>query len=270
MLDKLKPYYGFSRLPFGREIAPGALYPSAAHQEAAARIRFLVAQGALGLVTGEVGAGKTCAARAACATLDASRHTVIYLANPAGGARGLYHHLIGALGGEPRFHTAALVPQAHDLLAREREERSKRVILIVDEAHLLSATQLEEIRLLTNAEMDSVSPFAGILLAQPILRRRLRLGSFAALDQRLALRYQLPGMTAQETGGYLRHHLALAGRDDTLFSDDAVALLHQTSRGIPRALNNLAIQALVAAYADEKRIVDESAARAAVTEISAE
>jgi type II secretory pathway predicted ATPase ExeA len=77
-------------------------------------------------------------------------------------------------------------------------------------------------------------------------------------------------MSPDETNGYLRHHLALAGRDDTLFSDDAVTLLHQASRGIPRALNNLAVQALVAAYADQKAIVDESSARAAVTEITAE
>jgi type II secretory pathway predicted ATPase ExeA len=175
-----------------------------------------------------------------------------------------------ALGGQPRFHTAALIPQAHELLAHERAERGKRGTVVIDEAHPLAPTQLEEIRLLTNAEMDSQSPFAGILLGQPSLRKRLRLGSFAALDQRLALRYELPGMSLEETAGYLRHHLALAGRDDTLFSDDAVALLHQVSRGIPRALNNLAIQALVAAYAEQKAIVDESSARAAVTEVTAE
>ena len=77
-------------------------------------------------------------------------------------------------------------------------------------------------------------------------------------------------MSPDETTGYLRHHLKFAGRDDALFSDDAVALLHQANRGIPRALNNLATQALVAAYADQKAIVDESSARAAVTEITAE
>lgn len=270
MLDKLKPYFGFARLPFGRELAPSALFPSAAHQEASARIRFLVANGALGLVTGEVGSGKTCAARAAVATLDPSRHTVIYLANPAVGTRGLYQEIVCRLGGEPRFLSASLIRQAQELLAREREEKGKRVVLLLDEAHLLSGALLEEIRLLTNAEMDSQSPFAGILLGQPILRRRLRLGSFAALEQRLALRFELSGMTREETGSYLRHHLALAGRDDVLFSDDAIALLYETSRGIPRALNNLAIQALVACYADEKAIVDESAARAAVTEMTAE
>ena len=72
--------------------------------------------------------------------------------------------------------------------------------MVVDEAHLLSAEQLEELRLLTNSEMDSVRPFAGILVGQPQLRRRLRLGSFAALDQRIALRYELPGMDAEGVG----------------------------------------------------------------------
>jgi len=269
-LSQLRPYYGFTRLPFSRQIPAQALFRSQTHQEALARIAFVIEQEALGLLTGEVGSGKTIAARAAASTLDASRYTLIYLANPSIGARGLYHQIVLSLGGEPRFHTAALIPQAHELLAHERAERGKRVVVVIDEAHLLSPGQLEEIRLLTNAEMDSQSPFAGILLGQPALRKRLRLGSFAALDQRLALRYELPGMSPEETAAYLRHHLTLAGRDDTLFSDDAVALLHRASRGIPRALNNRAVQALVAAYDEQKAIVDESSARAATTEITAE
>ena len=80
----------------------------------------------------------------------------------------------------------------------------------------------------------------------------------------------MPAMTATETSGYVAHHLKLAGRSDTLFSDDALALLHQVSRGLPRAVNNLALQSLVAAYAAKKAIVDESAARAAVAEVTAE
>ena len=68
----------------------------------------------------------------------------------------------------------------------------------------------------------------------------------------------------------MAHHLKLAGRSDTLFSDDALDLMHQVSRGLPRAVNNLALQSLVAAYAAKKAIVDESSARAAVTEVTAE
>jgi type II secretory pathway predicted ATPase ExeA len=77
-------------------------------------------------------------------------------------------------------------------------------------------------------------------------------------------------MTSEETGSYLRHHLGLAGRSDTLFSDDATTLIHQTSRGYPRAVNNLAVQSLVAAFTANKSIVDESSARAAIAEVTAD
>ena len=118
--------------------------------------------------------------------------------------------------------------------------------------------------------MDSTSPFACLLVGQPTLRRRMKLGVLAALDQRIGLRYAMPPMTPEETSSYLRHHLGLAGRSDTLFSDDATALIHQPSRGYPRAVNNIALQALVAAFADDKAIVDESSTRAAIAEVTAE
>ena len=122
--------------------------------------------------------------------------------------------------------------------------------------------------MLTNHDMDSAALFACLLIGQPTLRRKFKLGALAALDQRIAVRYHMNGMTLEETTGYLRHHLALAGRSDTLFSDDAAALIHQTSRGYPRAVNNLAIAALIAAFAAAKAIVDESSARTAVTEVT--
>ena len=269
-IDRLRAHWGFTRMPFSKDLAPSMLAATRAHNEAVARIGWCVTEDALGVVTGEVGAGKTVAARAALAGLDGSRHTIIYIGNPAVGARGLYAAIITALGGTPRFHKAALIPQAQDALAAERDERGRRVVVVVDEAHLLDHNQLEELRLLLNAEMDSRSPFACLLIGQPTLRRRIKLGTFAALDQRISLRYAMPGMTADETGTYIAHHLGIAGRTDTLFSDDAVELIHQVSRGLPRAVNNLAVQALVAAYAGKRNIVDESSARAAVTEVTAE
>jgi type II secretory pathway predicted ATPase ExeA len=270
VIEKLKSHYGFTTTPFGRSLAPQALHRHATHAEAVARIGWCIGERGLGVVTGEVGAGKTVAVRAALAGLDSSRHTLIYLGNPAVGGRGVYGCIVTALGGVPRFHKAALIPQTMDLLAAEEHERGRTTILVLDEAHLLDADQLEELRLLTNADMDSHSPFACLLVGQPTLRRRIKLGTFAALDQRITLRYAMNGMTGTETASYVSHHLTLAGRSDTLFSDDALALIHQVSRGLPRAVNNLAVQALVAAYAANKAIVDESSARAAVTEVTAE
>src|SRR6478752_4643070 len=117
--------------------------------------------------------------------------------------------------------------------------------------------------MMTNHEMDSGSPFAALLIGQPTLRHRLRLGVLAALDQRISVRYALAGMTAEDTAGYLNHHLKIAGRADTLFSTDAVTVIHNAARGYPRAVNNLAINALTAAFARKSAIVDEKAARRA-------
>ena len=144
-----------------------------------------------------VGAGKTVALRAALATLDASRHTLIYLGNPSVGVRGINHAIVTALGGVPRTHHATLTPQAMDLLAREHAERGRIPVLAIDEAHMLEPGQLEAIRMLTNHDLDSACPLACLLIGQPTLRRRIKLGILAALDQRIAVRYTMPGMTSR-------------------------------------------------------------------------
>jgi energy-coupling factor transporter ATP-binding protein EcfA2 len=174
-------HFGLARTPFGKKIAARDLFARQAHAEAIARISFCVVESALGVITGDVGAGKTVALRAAAAALDPTRHQVIYIANPAFGTRGLYVTIVRALGAQPRYLKAELMAQASDLLAAEAAERHRRVVVICDEAHLLQPDQLEELRLLTNAEMDSASPFAGILAGQPTLNRQLRMGMFAAL-----------------------------------------------------------------------------------------
>jgi type II secretory pathway predicted ATPase ExeA len=149
VIEKLQSHYGFTRTPFGKSLPPQALHRHTAHAEAVARIGWCVRERALGVITGEVGAGKTVALRAALAGLDTSRHTVIYLSNPAVGGRGLYSGIVTALGGVPRFHKSALIPQTMDLLAAEEHERGRSVVLVLDEAHLMTADQLEELRLLS-------------------------------------------------------------------------------------------------------------------------
>ena len=135
---------------------------------------------------------------------------------------------------------------------------------------MLDPGQLEAIRMLTNHDLDAGCPLACLLIGQPTLRRRIKLGISPTLDQRIAVRYTMPGMTPEETTSYITHHLKLAGRSGPLFSDDAITLIHATSRGLPRAVNNLAIAALIAAYAARKAIVDKTSARAAATEITSD
>jgi type II secretory pathway predicted ATPase ExeA len=269
MID-LRNHYGFTRTPFGKDLAPSMLHHYPAHAEAVARITWCARERAVGVITGEVGAGKTVAARAAIAGLDQTRHTLIYLADPTTGTRGIHHQVVTALGGRPAHGSATLAAQAAGLIAAEHGERGRVPVLAIDEAHLLTHGQLEAVRILTNSEMDAASPLACLLIGQPTLRRMLRLGVLAALDQRIAIRYAMPAMTAEQTAGYLTHHLKLAGRSDPLFSDDAVTLIHEAARGLPRAVNNIGLQALVAAYAGRKAIVDHDSAHAAVAEVTSD
>ncbi len=178
-IDKLQAHWGLTRMPFGRDLTPSMLFTSRAHAEAVARIRWLVNEGALGVLSGEVGAGKTIAVRAAMSALD-HRFCVLYLGNPAVGMRGYYRHIVSALGGIPPYQSAALIATAAERLHAESAERGRRVVVICDEAHLLATTQLEELRFLLSAEMDSRSLFSCLLVGQPALCRRLKLGAYAA------------------------------------------------------------------------------------------
>ncbi len=268
MIDTLQSHWGFTIMPFTAAIPVPGLFGSAAHNEAVARLRWLIAARGLGVLTGEVGSGKTVAVRAATDGLDASRHTLIYLPNPQVGVRGIHGAVALALGQAPRFHHATLIPQVEAALAAETDERNRHVILAIDESHMMSGDQLEAVRMLTNHDLDSRSPLTILLIGQPTLRRRLRVGDMAALDQRIALRYHIPApaLSLSEAGGYIRAHLQHAGRSDTLFSDDAVRAIHGHARGLPRAINRLAVTALLAACAAGKTIADESSARTAISE----
>ena len=267
MIEKLQAHYGFSRMPFGRDLAPGMLHRHAAHNEAVARIAWCISERSIGVITGEVGAGKTVSVRAVLASLDPSRHTIIYLPNPMIGTRGICEEVLSVFGQRPSHLASRLFTQVSKALLAEREERGRTPVLVLDEAHLLAYEQLEMIRMLGNTSMDQDSPLACLLVGQPTLRRTMKLAVLAALEQRTSLRYTMPGMTQAETASYISHHVNLAGRPDQLFTEDAMNLIHTTGRGYPRAVNNLALQSLVAAYAAGKNLVDEAATRSAVTEV---
>jgi type II secretory pathway predicted ATPase ExeA len=267
-VDVWAAHFGLTRTPFTKTIPANKLFDRAAHAEAVARIHYCINEAALGVIMGDTGAGKTVAVRAAVSSLDRTKFTLVYLSNPSGGCRGMYVAIATALGATPRFHKAEAINQAAALLAAEEHERHRRVIFVIDEAHLLSPEQLEELRLLSNAELDSASPFAGILIGQPTLAVRLRQGIFAALDQRISVRYTIGGMDLAESIAYLRHHLAIAGRNDPLIADDATARLHRYANGLPRALNNAATAALMAAASDGKTLVDDTCAKKAIAELT--
>jgi type II secretory pathway predicted ATPase ExeA len=120
----------------------------------------------------------------------------------------------------------------------------------------MNAKDLEQIRLFTNFKIDSQTPLNLILLGQADMNKTIRLHSMQALWQRTAFRYHLAGLNNSEAKAYISHHLTIAGKTDSLFTDDVIDEIFQQAKGIPRVINNLCYACLNEICQQQKNIVD--------------
>lgn len=246
MSTTIKPPFELSKLPFCKDLPMDDIYAYPQLEELKHTLRLAVEQKSTALITGQAGVGKTTAVHAVISELPTNKYTVVYLGQDQDGSN-LIRRLAAGLGLQPkRFRTHAWM-QISQLLADNLTEQGKTPVVVIDEAHLLDDITLEDLRLLTNADFDRSSPLVLILLGQLQLRTRLKAPGFEALNQRLRFRYALEGFTEEETAAYVKHHLRLAGLPEELFTDEALKLLFQSSRGIAREINNYATQALLKA-----------------------
>ena len=252
----IKDYFGLTETPFTKYVPAANLFHSQAWQELSARLDHIVKNRALGVITGEVGAGKSTAVRALSARLDPIRYPFIYIADSSLEPRGFYREVLSQFGVTPAFYQRDARRQFDHIFMDAYENQGKQPVLIIDEAHLLSASMLAEVRFLTNFQFDSLSPFALILVGQPELRATLRLRAFEPVRQRISVRYHLGGLEEQETRVYIEHVLKQAGASRPLFSDSAIAQIYSISRGIPRVINNLCTACLLDVMAQGGQMVD--------------
>ena len=261
-------FYGFVAMPFSRGVATAKLFLAGAQEELKARLAYLVRERGIGLITGEIGSGKSTAVRSFVDSLDPTRHTVVYTANPLIGITGFYREVLLQLGEPvPMFRQQMVlgIRRAFDLLTNERK---KTPVVIVDEAHLVEHRMLEELRLLLNVRMDSQAAAALVLVGHSELRRTLRLSIHEAFWQRTSVRFHLRALDLTETGAYIRHQVEVAGyRGTALFSDGFVAKAYDYTKGIPRQINLVCTHALMAGCADQKQVLDEMVLRQVINDL---
>jgi type II secretory pathway predicted ATPase ExeA len=213
----------------------------------------------LALLTGEVGSGKTLLSRALVDRVG-ERCEVGMILNPRRTPRQFLRTVASELGVEtPRFHASDLLDQIHErLLALDAQGRA--ALLIVDEAHLIPGKPtFEEIRLLTNFQLDDRNLIAVVLSGQPELRERLlKRRAYRALTQRIGAHFHLTPLAGSDTAAYVAHRLTVAGAERLLFTEGAVKRLHAASGGVPRVINHLATQALLEGMARGSELVDEA------------
>lgn len=240
-----RQFHNLTRPPFGKSIEAGhlLLYPQL--QELCEELDELVLEGGIGLLTGEMGIGKTTALRHYFSQLQ--KQSVQLQVAYSGSSRhgvALLSGLIESLGLVPGHLRVSLLRQLSHHIERTYREQRKKTLLVVDDAHLAEDGMLEDLRLATNFGMDSEDAVVLVLAGHPSLRARLAKPVHLALLDRVRLHYKLEGLSEDETCAYIDHHLKQAGGKPDIFAKAAKRAVFEHSGGIPRRINALALLAL--------------------------
>ncbi len=260
-------FYGFRVKPFTKTPDPRFLFLSRTHEEALARLQYAVEEREIVVLTGEIGCGKTTLTRALMDSLD-ERYRVTLILNPRLTSLDFVRTLCIRLQCNPSSRDKSDLIES--LYAKFYEDYQSGItpVVIIDEAHLIPYREtFEEIRLLTNFQMDDANLLSLVLVGQPDLRRKLELDSLLAFRQRVGLFCDLGIIGEDEVMSYLEHRVTVGGRDEPLFTDDAVRAIYQFSKGVPRVINSLAGMSLLEGFARDAKMIDEFIVYSAAKEI---
>ncbi len=243
MMIPYKRFHGLTGSAFGKSMQPKSLLVYDQLTELAEEFDCLLEDGGVGIVTGDMGTGKTTSLRYCFETLGERACQLCYHGSSRHPA-GLLEGIVESLGVAPVRLRAGLLRQISQRVERMYQEQHKKTLLVVDEAHMLEDGLLEDLRLLTNYEMDTYDPLILVLVGHPSLKLRLQRPVHQALWDRVRLSYRLAGLSKEETSSYIDCHLKNAGGKSGIFSDDARPAIFELSQGIPRRINTLALTCL--------------------------
>lgn len=252
-------FYGLKGLPFALTPDPRFIYLTPSHTEVMANLHYGIESGkGLVVVTGEVGTGKTTVLRWMMQRLDPTV-LVAYIFNPRLSVTEFYQH-IASLFDLQNWETKPELLVSLGQVLESRHSRGLRTVLIIDEAQGLSPNVLEEIRLLSNFESNTAKQLQIVLTGQPELREVLNDPDLRQLKQRIALRCVIkPLPNVEETNRYISCRLLVSGAERTdIFSSAAIDYIYRCTDGIPRNINNLCDNALLAGYAASEPTIGPS------------
>jgi type II secretory pathway predicted ATPase ExeA len=219
----------------------------------------------LALLVGDIGSGKTTLSRALIDRLGDSR-PVVLLINPRLTPTQFLRSIAAGLGIEPGRFRNEILDQLHTKLF-ELYEAGREPVLIIDEAQLIpTKATFDEIRLLTNFQLDDQNLLSVLLIGQPELETRIDRLAYAPLRQRIGLRYRLGPLSLEETIAYIEHRIRVGGGARNPFSRAAMEEIYAASGGVPRVINTLATTALLDAFGEDAETIDPGRVVAAAKE----
>jgi len=250
-------FFGLSRSPFSMTPDPRSLFLTDQHREALAGLSYaIVQQKGFAILEGQAGTGKTTLLRRLLEMLPQTEAMVSFVVNPILSADELLELLLIKFGVEDVPQSKALRLTRLELLLLNAHKSGRVPVLIVDEAHKLNNEVLEEIRLLTNFENDDCKLLQIVLTGQPELKDVLNRKDLWQLKQRIAVRLHIDPLSPEQVKQYIQHRWARAGATTVPpFGDDAIAVIAAHSRGIPRLINSICDNSLLAAYSENSLAV---------------
>lgn len=260
-------YWGLKKFPFENVPDPDFMYYSPEHEEALARLLYVVKENkGIVLLTGEIGSGKTMLSRVLMQRLPDAKFDIGLMTNPIlkplDFLREILHNLgLNPVGNSPKSHLLKLLNEK--MLENLRNDVA--TLLILDEAHLISKTTFEEIRLLLNFQLNDRFMLTIILLGQPELRDILK--EIKQLDQRIAIRYRLNPLNLDETLRYVDLRLKKAGSVNNIIDRQALDEIYAYSKGIPRLINNICDMSLMVGFISKAKVVDSGVVRDAIRDL---
>ena len=262
-------HFGMQEMPFSLTPDTEFFYSYGAWQEAFDVLMVALRSGEGFIkISGEVGTGKTLLCRKLLSSIDGEEFVTAWLPNPCLTPAALRMALADELGiryprNQGQHRLLSLINEALiDINARGR-----RVVVLLDEAQALPDDALEALRLLTNLETEKSKLLQVVLFGQPELDERLAQSDLRQLRQRISFSHRLQAIDRDGLPGYLAHRLLVAGyHGKPLFTAEALAVLFEASRGVPRLINILAHKSLMAAFGRGLSAVDKDCVALACTD----
>jgi len=268
MNEAYRSFFGFTREPFRPDPGLKEILETEEIKGVVERLGYAVRLGAVAIVTGDVGSGKSTALRYAAARLHPSQYRILFLTAASGSILEIYRMLLAEFGIETASSSrASLLRSIRKEVAHLACEKKMKVVVVIDEASLLRLEVFAELHTLCQFEKDSLPWLPIILAGHSSLIDKLHYPGSGPLASRVVARTHLEGADREQMQAYLDHHLHLAGAGAPLFEEAAVTAIHQGSAGLWRSANHLARGALIAAARDRSALVNAEHVRISSTEI---
>ena len=254
-------FFEMTKTPFTRSIPVGELYESRAMADTLGRLTYAADRQLFAVVTADAGCGKSTLIRRFVNSLPKEEYLFLYISDSKLTPRWFYKGLLDQLGIESHFYRGDAKRQLQKEVEIIKGVQKKKVVCILDEAHLLEKETIEEFRFMLNYQYDSTSPMALVLVGQTELWEKLRLQRYAAVRQRIDINCVLPHLDRSESDRYILSHLVYAGGKKEIFTDQALQEIYKESTGIPRRINRICEKSLMYAYQQEHHLIDDRMVR---------